>query len=218
MSEQESEHLKKQPDHPEDAPESVASTEMDAPEEAAAFASQTGTDEETPERDSQSELLAKLDHLSAENAQLRDSYMRARADLENYRRRMVREKEETVRYATERLVQDLLPVLDNLQIGIMSAKEHAADQAFLSGFEMVLTQVRGVMADHGLETLDPLGDPFDPNLHESVRVVPSEDSPDGHVADVLRVGYRLRGRLLRPAQVSVSSGPPEEDKADPEQE
>ncbi len=143
-----------------------------------------------------------------EAAVMQDRYLRAVADLENFRRRTVREKEELRLYATSRVLEDLLPVLDNLALGITAAKQPGADATSLvGGVEMVLVQLKAGLKSHGLKEINPAGQPFDAHLHEAISAQPSADVPEGSVVTVVRTGFSLNGRLLRPASVVVSSGP-----------
>ena len=136
-----------------------------------------------------------------------DRYLRAVADLENFRRRAVREKDELRQFATSRVLEDLLPVMDNLALGLAATKQPGADlKSLAGGVEMVLTQLKSALASHGLKEISPLGQPFDANLHESLSAQPSPTVPEGNVATVVRTGYSLNGRLLRPAAVILSSG------------
>ncbi len=136
-----------------------------------------------------------------------DRYLRAVADLENFRRRTVREKDELRQFATSRVLEDLLPVMDNLALGLNAAKQPAADlKSLAGGVEMVLAQFKSALASHGLKEISPLGQPFDANLHESLSAQPSPTVPEGNVVTVVRTGYSLNGRLLRPAAVILSSG------------
>jgi molecular chaperone GrpE len=138
-----------------------------------------------------------------------DRYVRAVADLENFRRRTVREKEELRLFAASRLLEDLLPALDNLGLGLAAAKQPNADlKALAGGVELVQQQLKGALAAHGLKEINPLGEPFDPHQHEAISHQPSEDVEPEHILAVVRTGYVLNGRLLRPASVIVSSGKP----------
>ncbi len=137
-----------------------------------------------------------------------DRYLRSVADLENFRRRTVREKEELRQFAASRVLEDLLPVLDNLALGLAATRQPTANlQTLAGGVEMVMAQFKTALGNHGLKEINPLGQPFDANLHESISARPSADVPEGNVVDVVRPGYTLNGRLLRPASVVVSSGP-----------
>ena len=143
-----------------------------------------------------------------------DRYLRAVADLENFRRRTVREKDELRQFATSRVLEDLLPVMDNLGLGLTAAKQPGADlKALAGGVDMVLTQLKTALASHGLKEISPLGQPFDANLHESLSAQPSPTVPEGNVVTVVRTGYSLNGRLLRPAAVILSSGAAKKDGA-----
>jgi molecular chaperone GrpE len=152
------------------------------------------------------EQLAAAKKEAAEN---RDRYMRAAADLENFRRRTVREKEELRLFATSRLLEDLLPALDNLALGLDSAKQPKADlKALAAGVELLQQQLKSALAAHGLKEINPVGQPFDPHQHEAISHQASPDVEPERVLKVVRTGYILNGRLLRPASVVVSSGKP----------
>jgi len=138
-----------------------------------------------------------------------DRYVRAVADLENFRRRTVREKEELRLFAASRLLEDLLPALDNLALGLAAARQPNADlKALAGGVELVQQQLKGALAAHGLKEVNPVGEAFDPHQHEAISHQPSPDVEAEHVLAVVRTGYVLNGRLLRPASVVVSSGKP----------
>jgi len=143
-----------------------------------------------------------------EAAASQDRYLRAVADLENFRRRTVREKEELRLYAASRVLEDLLPALDNLASAVAAAKQSGADvKALVGGVEMVQAQLKSALTSHGLKEITPLGLAFDPHQHEAIAHQPSAEVKEEHVLTVVRTGYSLNGRLLRPASVVVSSGP-----------
>jgi len=153
------------------------------------------------------ELLQKLEEAQAEAKANKDKLLRSVADLENYRKRAAREKEEIRKYGASALVEDLLPAIDNLELGLKSAQDHHPEaKAVIEGIQMVTGQLMNVLKQHGLEEVNPEQAPFDPNLHEAVSHIPSEEVEAEHVAQVVRKGYALNGRLLRPATVVVSSG------------
>ena len=139
-----------------------------------------------------------------------DHYLRAVADLENYRRRVTREKEELRQHAAVNLLQHLLPVLDTLQLSLAAARQQTDVKSITDGVAMVLEQFRGVLSRHGLKEVNPVGQKFDPHLHESLSHQPSSEVPEEHVLQVVRTGYTLHGRLLRAASVILSSGPAKE--------
>jgi molecular chaperone GrpE len=159
------------------------------------------------------DLAAQLAAAQQEAATSRDQYLRAVADLENFRRRTVREKEELRQFAAARVLEDLLTVLDSLALGLTAAKQPGADaKTLIGGIEMVLNQLKSTLTNHGLKEINPAGQPFDANQHESISAQPSATVPEGNVLSVVRIGFSLNGRLLRPASVVVSSGPAKEDK------
>jgi molecular chaperone GrpE len=154
-----------------------------------------------------------LENAKKEAAENYNRYLRAVADLENFRRRTVREKDELRQYAASGVLEDLLPVVDNLSLAIAAAKQPNADLKNLTGgVEMVLSQLKTALSSHGLKEINPGGQPFDANLHESISAQPHAEIAEGSVTSVVRPGFSLNGRLLRPASVVVSSGPAKEDK------
>ncbi|MFA6961045.1 MAG: nucleotide exchange factor GrpE [Opitutaceae bacterium] len=156
-----------------------------------------------------SEQLAAAKKEAADNY---DRYVRSVADLENHRRRTIREKEELRQFAASRVLEDLLPVMDNLGLGLAAAKVPNADlKTLVGGISMVAEQLKTSLASHGLKEVNPVGQPFDPNLHEAISQQPSADIAEGSVTNVVRTGFTLNGRLLRAASVVVSSGPATEE-------
>jgi len=154
------------------------------------------------------DAAAQLAAAKAEATANYDKFMRAAADLENFRRRAVREKDELRTVATGRVLEDIFPVLDNLALAILSAKQPNADvKSLVGGVDMVLAQLKSALSSHRLKEINPAGQPFDPHQHEAISHQPSADVKEEHVLTVVRTGYSLNGRLLRPASVIVSSGP-----------
>jgi molecular chaperone GrpE len=189
---------------PEEVKEETAAG-TDSPDEG-----ESGTEQAGPEQAAADEvgaLLQKLDQATAEATSHKERYLRTVADLENYRKRAIREKEEARRQATYSIVEDLLPVLDNFKLGLKSAQSHEGGAVFAEGFQMILTQMESALRQNGVEEVNPEGQVFDPNFHEALAHVHHDDIADGHVIEVQRVGYKLHERLLRPAAVIISSGP-----------
>jgi molecular chaperone GrpE len=156
----------------------------------------------------QPDPAAELAAAKAEAAANYDKFVRSVADLENFRRRVVREKDDLRTMATGRVLEDIFPVLDTLGLAIQAAKQPNADiKSLVGGVDMVLTQLKSALANHGLKEISPVGQPFDPHQHEAISHLPSADVKEEHVLTVVRTGYALNGRLLRPASVVVSSGP-----------
>ncbi|MCC5833578.1 MAG: nucleotide exchange factor GrpE [Opitutales bacterium] len=187
---------------PQDSEEPKAQDDATAETEAEVEA----TASKEAEGDETSDLFRQMDALQMELKTAKERYLRTVADLENFRKRAVREKDEARRGATSSLIEDLLPVIDNFQMGLAAAAKHDGGEAFTQGFEMILNQIQGVLRSNGVQELNPVGEAFNPNLHESIAYQPSDEQPEGHVISVERVGYVLHERLLRPAAVVVSKG------------
>ena len=132
--------------------------------------------------------------------------LRITADFENFKKRAAREKQEATRYANESLLQKLIPVIDNFDMAL-AASGNATDasaQSLRTGITMIHGLLKSTLAEAGLEEIDATGQKFDPNLHEAVSEQESAETPEGHVMQQLRKGYRLRERLIRPATVVVA--------------
>lgn len=187
---------------------------VEKPEEAAAGPEAEGTAEAQQTAPGSGgeigALLKRLDEATAEVAEQKERYLRTVADLENYRKRALREKDEVRRQANCGIVEDLLPVLDNFRLGLKSAESHEGGAVFAEGFRMILGQMESALKQNGLEEINPVKGPFDPNFHEAVAHVPHDEIADGGIIEVHRIGYKLHERLLRPAAVLISSGPPKE--------
>ena len=153
------------------------------------------------------DLESRLAEAKAEAAANLDKFLRTAADLENFRRRAVREKDDLRTAATGRVLEDIFPVLDTLGMAIQAAQQPSADlKSLVGGVEMVLNQLKSALANHGLKEINPVGQAFDPHQHEAISHQPSKDVKEEQVLTVVRTGYSLNGRLLRPASVVVSSG------------
>ena len=150
--------------------------------------------------------------LEEQLAEWKERAIRATADLENFRKRMAREKSESLRYANQALLEELLPVLDNFEMGLQAAAADSESMIF-RGMEMVKKQLDDFLSGQGAEEIAAEGEQFDPNVHEAVSQEESAEAEEGAVLRVLRRGYRLRERLLRPANVVVAKAP--EGEAEP---
>ena len=149
----------------------------------------------------QSPLAAELEAVQTELAKLREDTLRDRADLENQRKRLERERDMARKFANERLLSDLLPVIDSLEAGLAAAGDVTA---LRQGIELTLRQLLKVTADNGLVVVDPAGQPFNPEHHQAMSTVDSAEHPPGHVVQVYQKGWLLNDRLLRPALVVVA--------------
>jgi molecular chaperone GrpE len=144
---------------------------------------------------------------ASQAAEWKDRLLRAQAEWDNSRKRILREKEDAVRYAGEALLERLLPVLDNFEMGMQAAKSATDAKAIAQGLEMVLAQFQQVLRDAGVEPIDAVGQPFDPHRHEALGHHESADHPEGHILSQMRKGYKLKDRLLRAASVFVAKPP-----------
>ena len=167
----------------------------------------------------------ELEQWKAQAAENWDKFLRAAADLDNYRKRVIRERDEVARQTREQMVTALLPALDIPERAITAGTAHRAkSSALLEGIQQVHAQLKRALEEFGLEEVAAqAGHPFDPNLHEAVGHVESAEHPEGTILDQLQRGYKLTERLLRPARVLVSKGspaaspsPPAETDADPQ--
>jgi len=144
--------------------------------------------------------------LQADLDRFRDLALRSQADFENYKKRAAREKEDAVKYANSSLLQRLVSILDNFELGLAAAKTEGTQSPIYSGMVLVQKQLNDLLEENGLQAIEAEGRTFDPNLHEAIAHEPS-DAPEETVIRQARRGYRLKDRLLRPARVVVSSGP-----------
>ena len=166
---------------------------------------QKADDEKAPEVQVTVEEAAKPDQAAEA---LENRLLRLQADFDNFRKRVLRERNETYTKANEDLMLEIIPVLDHMDMAIKSGVEHGAPQAFVDGINLVADQLKGVLARFGLEKIDASGAAFDPNEHEAISHLPSGKVAENMVMEQTRLGYKLKGRLLRAAQVVVSSGSP----------
>ena len=138
-----------------------------------------------------------------------DLYLRERADLENFRKRAQRDKEELARFANEKILREILPVLDNLERALDHARQNqGGGEGLLEGVEMTLSQFHRVLEKSGAAPFDSVGTPFDPSRHEAIGHLESSEHAPNTVARELQKGYLLNERLLRPAMVMVAKAPP----------
>ncbi|QWP75572.1 nucleotide exchange factor GrpE [Lysobacter sp. K5869] len=146
--------------------------------------------------------LSEVETLRAELNKLREDSLRERAELDNQRKRVVRDIEMARKFANERLLGDLLPVIDSLEAGLAAAGGDAS--ALRQGMELTLRQLLKVAGDNGLVAVDPVGQPFNPEHHQAMSLVPAPGVAPNHVVQVYQKGWLLNERLLRPALVVVA--------------
>jgi molecular chaperone GrpE len=157
---------------------------------------------ETQEIDAQQQLLADFEQLKAAVAQMQEERLRERAELDNQRKRLVRDVEMARKFANERLLGDLLPVFDSLDAGLSAAG--SAPSPLRDGLELTFKQLLKVAADNGLQLIDPVGQPFNPDQHQAISRQDGSDATPDTVVQVFQKGYLLNERLLRPALVVVA--------------
>ncbi len=181
--------------------EEDAAPEMTALEkrlaEKAAQESDEGTDE-----DAGPETLTEAQEAIAE---LNERIVRLTADFDNFRKRAQREKDEARQFANQGLLEKLLPVLDNFEMALTAVKD--ADPSVRDGVQMILDQLLGVLKESGVEPVDAMGQPFDPNLHEALSQEETTEVEEGTVVQQVQRGYKLNDRLVRPARVVVAKAP-----------
>jgi len=201
---------------PEEAEEVAATEEPEAAEPEAGEAEPEATaegedeavtewaDETGPEAGEEDAIAADLARARAEAESYLDDLRRLQADFDNYRKRTLREQTARTASASQALVARLLPVLDNFELAVSAAEQSRDFDRMLKGVEMVLGALREVLEGEGLVKIEAEGKPFDPERHEAVIAVEQEGSEPGMVVDIVRAGYELGGKVLRPAMVKVA--------------
>ncbi len=182
-------------------PEIITEQEQGNPNEA--FVEET--EEET---DPLQKLMQEIVVAKEEAGKNWDLYLRERADLENARKRHQRDREEAIRFANDRLLREMIPVLDNLERAVGHAEQGDTDnQGLLEGVNMTINQFRKVLEDFGVKPINALGEDFDPNLHQAMGHVETTDQAPNTVTSEFQKGYLLNDRLLRPSLVMVARAP-----------
>lgn len=151
-------------------------------------------------------LNKKVQETYSKNEDLQDKYVRVLADLENLKRRQIKEREEAVQRTRSQIMGDLLPSLDAFQMGMQEAEKEESTKNIFVGISMAFKQMENVLGEYGLEIINPDGSEFDPKFHEALSYQASEDVKEGFVLQTIRIGYRIKDKLLRPASVIISKG------------
>jgi len=152
-------------------------------------------------------LLERLEKLEEQAEHYRDQALRSQAEAENIRRRATRDVENAHKFALEKFAAELLPVLDSLEKAVEVAAESEGAESIAEGVELSLKLFLSVLEKHGIERIDPTGEPFDPQVHEAMTMVPSEHAEPNSVLEVMQRGYLLNGRVVRAAKVVVARAP-----------
>jgi molecular chaperone GrpE len=176
--------------------------EENAADESAAQASQE--DNSNPQETEIAALKQQLEAKESEAKQNYDRLLRQMAELDNFKKRTARERDEAIRFANEAVIKDLLPVVDNLERAVAHASGGDNGRPLVEGVEMVLRQFLDVLTKHGAAPILAIGQPFDPSKHEAMAQVERDDHEPNSVVEELQKGYTFRDRLLRPALVSVA--------------
>ncbi len=170
-----------------------------------------GAQQDPPAGENQHDA-SHVERLTQELDAAKEQALRAHAELENVRKRQQRELEETRRYAALPLMRSLLEVVDNLDRAIQAGEQTADPKALLDGVKMVARQLHEILRAHHCTEIEALHEPFDPNKHEAVQQRAHEEKPASTVIEVVQPGFQLHERVVRPAQVVVSSGPPQKEE------
>lgn len=161
------------------------------------------------------QLQVEVEKAQCEAKAHQEQYLRTLADMENLRKRTQREKEELGKFANENILREILPVIDNLERAVEHAEQAHSSEGLMEGVQMTLTQFNQVLDRFGVKPVESLGEQFDPNLHQAMGQMETEEYPANTVAQQMQKGYQLNDRLLRPAMVMVAKAPevkePEED-------
>ena len=145
-----------------------------------------------------------LEKKEAECRELQDKYVRALAEMDNFRKRMNREMNDSVKFANEKILGDLLAVLDNMERAITHSREKKDFDSLLDGLELTMKEFRGVFEKHGVQSVESVGQLFDPSKHHAVAMIESDTHGDNVIVEEFRKGYLLNDRVLRPSLVSVA--------------
>ncbi len=201
----------KEEDKPSQGGRAATTPEGDTPaskqQESGSAELRAGGAEEASLLDQVEQLKSALAERSREASANYDRFLRERAELENFKRRMQREKMDALKYSAEALVRDLLPVIDNLERAIAHAEQGGDGQPVVEGLSLVLKSFLDTLERHGVKQVKPKGKPFDPALHEALAHVESKTEKPNTVIEEYHKGYMLHDRLLRPAAVAVAKAP-----------
>ncbi|WP_374018629.1 nucleotide exchange factor GrpE [Paenibacillus thiaminolyticus] len=179
--------------------EAVETADVEHNQEAAETSEAGGKTAEKAQGESPELKKARL---QAEELQQR--LLRAQADFDNFRRRTVKEKEELAQYASSKLVTEMLPVLDNFERALAVVQTGSEEQSFVKGVDMIFRQFTQVLEQEGVKAMNVVGEPFNPEFHQAIMQVESEEHEEGIVVEEVQKGYMLKDRVLRPAMVKVS--------------
>ncbi|MDQ2731229.1 MAG: nucleotide exchange factor GrpE [Armatimonadota bacterium] len=153
-----------------------------------------------------SEVQAKLEEKEIESRENYEKYVRTLAEFDNARKRLRQEKEDAIEYANANLALSILPIMDNFELALQHAESNRNFDTLYSGLKQILKQMKETLQKQGVEPIEALGKPFDPEVHEAIGHADSDEYEEGSVAQELRTGYRMKNRTLRPSMVRVAGG------------
>ncbi|MBP1156358.1 MULTISPECIES: nucleotide exchange factor GrpE [unclassified Paenibacillus] len=187
--------------------EANATYEAAANNEANAAEAGDGNEQEqaATASESQDAVSQELEELRKQVEENQERFLRTQADFDNYRRRTMKEKEEFAKYASLKLIEQLLPVVDNFERALTASKDNKDYDALAKGIDMIFRQLDGVLTSEGLKPMETVGTPFNPEYHQAIMQVDSEEHEEGIVVEEVQKGYILKDKVLRPAMVKVSS-------------
>lgn len=184
--------------------ESVETVREDRADSAEPEETDAAKAEAKPAEEAANAVQAELESLRRQAEENHERYLRAQADFDNFRRRTRQEKEEFAKYASFKLIEQLLPVLDNFERAIASSKESRDFDSLMKGIEMTFRQLDQVLEQEGLKRMEAAGQPFNPEFHQAIQQVESEEHGEGIVVEEVMKGYLFKDKVMRPAMVKVS--------------
>ena len=197
MAEEKAKHI-----HIEDVEEAAEKAAEEAAEKAEETAEAEKTEEPKSEDAAKAEAEAKAEaDAKAAEEQESERYMRLMAEFQNFKRRAAREKTDIHAYANEKIISELLPVLDNFERALDTKSDDM--EGYVKGMELIFTQLRTALEHAGLEEIPAMGEEFDPNVHNAVMTEDSDEHDDGKISKVLQKGYKLNDKVIRPSMVAV---------------
>lgn len=158
-------------------------------------------------------LTKKVKDAYSQNEDFQDKYIRVLADLENLKRRQIKEREEAVQRTRSQIIGDLLPTLDAFQMGMHEVEKDESTKNIFIGISMAYKQMENILGEYGLELINPVGTKFDPKYHEAISHQVCEDVAEGFIIQTIRTGYKMKDKLLRPASVIISQGSKETEQS-----
>lgn len=179
-------------------------SDQENPDDQIAEEIDLATNDEKEKEETVTRLQTKLDDAYGKQDDLKSKYLRAVADIENLRKRSIRDREDAVIRTRTQVIGDLLPALDAFQLGFVEAKKHEEESKFVEGFAMAVSLMETTLSEYGLAVIDPQGEEFDAKYHEAIGYEEKSDCEEGIVIKTVRIGYRISEKLLRPASVILA--------------